>query len=119
MNTIKVATSELIGIIKDNRTTHITEFKEAVESYQQEVVEVLEEGLRKAKAGKKYITSFHVQKPESHEDDYDTIIGMLELSVDETVTLDHNQYKQYVQNVWFWSDTFNSTKAYYQGKLGK
>ena len=119
MKNIKVDTKKLIDIIKKNRNTHIKEFKEAIEAYHQEVIELLEEGLQKAKSGEKYQTSYYVQKPESYEGDYDTIIGMLELSIEEIVELDHDQYKQYVQNVWRWSEIFNSTRAYYQNKMTK
>ncbi len=38
---------------------------------------------------------------------------MLEMSIDDEITLDFHEYEQYVLNNWHWSGNFNISKASY------
>lgn len=50
------------------------------------------------------LNGLNILAPEDHTDEYDKAIGMLEMSVDDTVLITHDEYRQYVLDEWFWKD---------------
>jgi hypothetical protein len=49
------------------------------------------------------IKSIDLVQPRDHTSDYDRVIMMLEMSVDDTIVLDANEFDQYVRDVWAWT----------------
>lgn len=113
MNEITVNKTRLIATMKLNRDDHHAIVLEAQEGFRKKVVERLDEMLKLAADGQKIDLHIGLQMPEDHTDEYDTVIGMLELDINETVELDISQYRQWVQDQWGWQRSFTTTNAYY------
>lgn len=117
MHTINVDKSDLIEILKENKTKHEELYDEAVIGYHEEVVEKLSVALDKAEAGEEYVTNLKMTKPEHHLKDYNRIIGMLELATETEIELNPNEYDQYVNDEWSWAGMTNSINAMYASKV--
>lgn len=53
--------------------------------------------------------------PEGHVEDYDRVLEMLSWSQDDTIELDENEFRHYVQDDWEWKAVFAQTSATYSG----
>lgn len=113
MDEVRVNTAELVEILKKNREKHRAIFEEAIEGYRKRVIEHLDYALECAKSGKKIITHLVLVRPTDHTLDYDHAIGMLEMSVDDSVVIDYREYRQYVCDEWTWSSQFSSSSSSY------
>lgn len=113
MEEIVVDKAELLKVLRENRDKHHAIFVEALDGYRKRVVEELEARLTAAKSGRKFDAVIALAQPEDHTDDYDTVIGMLEMDKSDEVELDQQQYKQYVRDQWGWQGRFLGTNAAY------
>lgn len=111
---VNVNRKELIGFIKANRQEHIDEYNQAYSDYQAKVVNELKKALERARNGDFSKVSVNVTPPETHEADYDDVIEMLEMSVDENINLDRDSFKSYVKNIWRWTQMFKTLNASYK-----
>jgi hypothetical protein len=109
MNTVKVKREDLLTKVRANREAHRELFLKAQEGYRKLVIEELDRMLADAKAGRKVSRSINLAEPVDHTFDYDRVIMMLEMSVDDTVTLDALEFNQYVMDNWEWSKLANYT----------
>jgi hypothetical protein len=112
---VKVHRLSLIDRIERNKTTHRKEFEEAFEGYRKMMIAELEKMLDEAKAGKKFERRFHLPEPQDHTDDYDTVIEMLRMSVDDNVAITQGEFAQYVLDKWHWKDQFTASNMMYAG----
>jgi hypothetical protein len=55
----------------------------------------------------------HAEKPTCHYDDFDTVIGMLKLSIEDTVNITPQEYKQYYLNDWQWKRDWEVSNTNY------
>jgi len=113
--TINVDKVKLLTKLKENRNTHYANFEKALELYRKKVIEVLDEALEAAKTGIEYRTYFNLVKPENMVEEYDEVIGMLEMSQDMSLELTQEQYKNYVLDKWDWTSRFASNTLSYVG----
>ena len=111
--TINVNRKNLILVLHENRKKHVAMFNEAVEGFQQAMVDKLKEVLAQAIAGKLKKLQLHLPEPISHEKEYTEAIEMLEFSVDDTIELDKNMFRAYVKDEWDWKHTFESVSNSY------
>lgn len=122
MENIRVKKSELLDILRKNRAEHRQIFEEAVEGYRHEVIKQLSQRLDDARNGKKIDISIRLNQPQDQTKDYDRVIGMLEMTVDDIIELDELSYQQYVMDDWNWSHNFLHTNSAYSvtatSKLG-
>lgn len=118
MEKVKVRTAGLVEVLKANRQKHVEEYKEAVRQFRMRACEALKRELEKAINGKKFETNLGMTRPVSHEKDYDLVIRMLELSVDEITILDPSDFNQFVNDEWSWKPSFRSSTTYYGGYSG-
>jgi len=116
MHSINVDKNELIKILKENKDKHEKLYDEAVIGYRAEVCEKLEDALRKASCGEKYITNLEMSVPQHYLKDYDRIIGMLELATEKEIELNSGEYDQYVNDEWHWAGTTKSINTMYASK---
>jgi len=117
MHSINVDKNELIKILKENKTKHEELYNEAILGYHAEVREKLEDALRKASCGEKYITNLDMSVPQHNIKDYDRIIGMLELATETEIELNSGEYDQYVNDEWHWAGMTNSINNMYASKM--
>jgi len=119
MHSVKVNKHDLLVTLEINRDKHRDLFLKAQEGYRQRVIEELDEMLQLARDGKELRVTIEMQAPQDHTEDYDRVIAMLKLSVDETVTIDSVSFEQYVLDKWAWSRHANFINQTYSagGKL--
>ena len=103
MNTVKVKRQELLTKVRANRDAHRELFLKAKEGYRKLVIEELDRMLADARAGRPIQRSVTLTEPSNHVKDYDRVITMLEMSVDDTVTLGADDFDRYVMDNWAWS----------------
>jgi hypothetical protein len=103
MNAVKVKREDLLTKVRANREAHRELFLRAQASYRNFVIEELDRMLADAKAGRRIRRSIDLVQPRDHTSDYDRVIMMLEMSVDDTIVLTAGEFDQYVCDVWSWS----------------
>lgn len=113
MNEVTIKTETLIERLRENRNNHRQIFEEALEGYRREAIAELERSLEDARTGKKIQRSLTLVEPQDHTSDYDAALDMLELSVDENVTIDAHTFRCYVRDEWGWRDQFIQSNARY------
>jgi hypothetical protein len=113
MNTVKVKREELLAKVRSNREAHRTLFIKAQEGYRKLVIEELDRMLKDAKEGLRIQRSVTLTEPSNHVKDYDRVITMLEMSVDDTITLDAQAFDRYVMDNWDWSRFALATNTAY------
>ena len=133
MKTVSMNKTKLLAIIEDNRTAHIREYNNAVKQYKIDLlneVNNLHNELTELFNGKTNQTTIEqahklswkpgqLPQPEAHIEDYDRVIEMLRLSVDDHINLSANEFDSYVRNKWAWSDSFvANTRSYSQKFVG-
>lgn len=112
---VTVKTTDLLETLKDNRGKHAVAYENAKKGFRILLIKELEKKLQAAKDGKKVALSFTNQKPDSHLAEYDDVIGMLELSEDPTLIINHQQYKQYIKDEWNWARSWTTSNSAYIG----
>lgn len=110
---VEVNREELLGKIQINRENHKDIVSKALDGYRKAVIEVLDDMIQTIKDGGKINTYISLPRPEDHSDDYDTIIGMLTMSTQDTVSLGPEEYRSYVEDKWDWKDRFAASTAAY------
>lgn len=124
---ISVNRNGLLNTLKGNLEEHEKIFNEAREKYQKTLIQFLESLLDSAKSGGHHGKGSHSindmlykapEKPYDCSDEYKRIIGMLELSDSEAVTLSAQDYKHFVMDEWDWKENFldNAVSAGYKPK---
>ena len=115
---VNVNRQNLLAVMKENRTKHIKDYNDAVEGFQDAMIDLLKLTLSKAKRGELKYLSVSLAAPQSHEQEYTDAIEMLEVSVDEVINLDTDMFKAYYKDQWAWSRGFNELVGTYS-KLGR
>lgn len=128
--------TKLLERIRENRDKHVAAYEEAWKGYLIEVAEQLEKCAKDARAALKTLngkewepgdeslhrevtTHFGVnaQAPQSHADEYDRVIDMLDFTHEENVVLSQQEFNMYVRDEWAWSRMFNETATAYSAKF--
>jgi len=116
VQTVTVDRNDLLKRIKENREQHRSVFEAALKGYRTKVISELDKSLADAKAGRNFRTFIALAEPVDQTKDYDRIIGMLEMSVDQTIDLTEDQFSQYVLDDWSWKRNFTEINtSYIQG----
>lgn len=119
MNTVKVRKDELLAKLKSNRESHRALFLEAQEGYRDLVIAELDKSLQDAREGREIRTYIRMDAPQDHTDDYDNVIEMLKMSVDDTIELKAIEFQCYVMDKWQWAQAaFVANSAYAAAKRG-
>ena len=103
MKPILVKKSDLLTVLKKNRDSHRDLFLKAQQGFRRKAIARLDEMLERAKAGKEIELYVSLQAPIDQTADYDRVIGMLEMSIEDKIELDERSYQQYVLDEWTWS----------------
>lgn len=119
MEEITVNKAQLIEKMKANREKHHDIVVEAQEGFRAKVMDRLDEMLKLAASGQPIDINVGLRMPEDHTDDYDTVIGMLELDTGDEVEIDMAQYKMWVQDDWGWQRSFTTTNAFYSATAAR
>lgn len=123
MQKIKIDKKKLLARLRENKTQHEKVFIETFNNYKIKARENLEtfykESPAKIAAGENvYYPSLTI--PTSYSKEYETAIEILEFSVDKTVELTHEEFKQYVRDEWSWHKVFTQVTGFYNSsKINK
>lgn len=119
MQNVNVKRVILLTKIRENRDKHRELFLKAQNGYRADVIEGLDQMLRDAREGKQIRRSLLIPEPQDHTKDYDRVITMLEMSVDDEIELDWHSFDQYVMDNWAWKEQAFATNAMYAAKAIK
>lgn len=106
MDEVKLHKSELLEKLKANRDSHTQLYKDAVEGFKVVAKDKLEKALATLEKGS-LPNSISFSQPVDHTQQYNEAISMLEMSVDEKITLRRGEFNSYVLDSWV-SDTEKS-----------
>jgi len=95
MRAIVVKRHSLIDKIKENRETHIKEYKEAVEAFKIEALKQLSELTNKVNEGDLKI-KLNLVYPVNNTKHYDDLISMFEWDLTNEVTLTRDEFNSYI-----------------------
>lgn len=114
---VNVSRTALLEKLIANLAEHKKDYQEAILGFKVKLLVDLQQAIIDVNAsepeGLKDLESVSFAGPISYADEYNEIIEMMKMSVDENITLDNRSFQQYVMNKWTWSDHFNnSTKIY-------
>lgn len=113
---VSVDKNNLLQILKKNREQHESDYIKAKAGFKEELKAELEEKLRLLSIGEDVPLHFENRRPENNLKDYDEIIGMLEISVDESIELTAEQYRCYVDDNWSWKEMWSLSNSAYLSK---
>lgn len=116
METVKVKKKELLAKLKENRSEHREIFEEASAAFRKEVIKVLDQRLEEARAGKRIRLRIDLIQPMDQTQEYDQAIAMCEMSVDDEITLSHENFSCYILDKWNWRDQFIASNSGYSAK---
>jgi hypothetical protein len=116
MRVIKVNKRDLLGKLKENRQNHEADYRTALEGYRETAIETLEEFLSKVRGGQTVEPYLGLQVPESHLEDYDRAIQMLEWHTEDEIEMTMEQFAQYVQDDWDWKQRWSTSNSGYLAK---
>jgi hypothetical protein len=117
LKTVNIKKSDLLEIVSDNLASHKRDYTEAMAGWHERIVDRYEAVLSDIRSGnykQAIYPAVDLPMPESHEDDYMTILRMLELSADEIVELTYREFEQYVRDEWSWKESFTTTAGNYR-----
>ncbi|MDQ0375999.1 hypothetical protein [Cellulomonas humilata] len=115
MRTVRLNRDELVSRLQANRDNHRAIFERAVEGYRERWVEELERRLRDVRRGREINQYFSLPEPEDHTDDYDRVLTMARMSVDEVIELKEDEVAMFVMDQWSWKSSFTRTTTMYDG----
>ena len=124
MKTVKIQKLVLKNILETNKKDHRSIFLEAQEKYREKVIAALDKQLSLARSGEKFDLHalFHEHiAPQDYTKEYNKVLRMLELSVDDVIELTSAEFENFVQDKWNWTSAWSASNSSYVGadKLSK
>lgn len=113
MDRILVKRDELKAKVYANRAAHRKIFEEALAGYRKKSLELLEEHIEEVRKGQIVRVVVNLPFPEDHTSDYDRVIMMLEMSVEEELQIDEESFANYVMDQWSWTRAFLASNSAY------
>lgn len=123
MNAVRIATANLIRRVRENRQIHVEKYDVALMEWRRQMGEGLEKAAHlllaeaplKADEPNLYDLMQEHQRPESHVEDYDAAIAMLEMHTEETIEVPEADFRQLVLDQWRWKQAWVASNAKYLG----
>lgn len=123
---VNVSRIQLIEIIQKNYDDYCKQYREAIADYRValrlKLIEALDT-VSELKQSDYDVLSVKISfnPPVDHSKEYEEILEMLKMSVDDHINLDSESFRAYIKNEWNWTDSFlksvNDTKQYIISKL--
>lgn len=115
MFVVTVSKNELLAVLEQNRADHREVFLKAQERYRAAVVAELD---RRLQVAREHPEQLDLQfngfiAPKDHTDDYDRVIGMVNMSTTDTIELGEDEHRQYVLDQWSWARQWYATSNAY------
>jgi hypothetical protein len=111
---VVIGKAKLLETLRKNREEHVTLHTEAVTGWRLAVEKQLKKVLRDFKAGEGLdMVSIHVlTEPRSFEASYTEAIEMVEMTEQEQIRLSLQEFKNFVQDKWAWTNQFVGNAGY-------
>lgn len=116
MRTVNIQRAEFVEKVAANRDAHRAVFEKALDGYQRRLVRELERRVADVKAGRRIDRYISLPEPSDHTEDYDRILTMAEMSVDEVIELGADDFARFVMDQWDWKQDFTETATYYDNR---
>lgn len=117
---MKFKTSYLLEVVEKNLTEHADEVKEANEGYNRKVGELAASitlAIEKGESPQKYLKQLsRLETPVSNVQSYETVVSMLKMTVDTELEITIAEYRNYVMDIWSWTDKYFMTNSFYSVK---
>ncbi|MFA6235329.1 MAG: hypothetical protein WC824_14230 [Bacteroidota bacterium] len=110
---IRIEKGVLLAKLKENRSKHAEIVKEARVGYVEKAKAALAEKMSALSEGKIVALHFDLVLPQDYTKEYDTVIGMLGLTLDDVIELDTSEYRRLVEDQWDWRGQFIFANAAY------
>lgn len=117
LGAVKVKKDELLSHLDANRERHRAIFEEAQIGFREEVIKLLDKRLAQAKAGKGIDLRIQLPEPQDHTKDYDRVILMVKMSVNDEIELTQQEFQQYVMDDWSWKREWVATASNYTASM--
>ena len=114
--TVKIKKQELLDVVKSNRDEHKEIVAEALQKYRELAVAELDKMLADAKAGKRIRRTVSLTEPMDQTPEYNKAIRQIEMSAEDVIELDDNEFSEYVLNEWRWQKQFLHSNRGYSAK---
>lgn len=108
---VKIKRADLVAKLTENRTAHTKIYKDAMEGYFVDAAKKLADKQKDIESGKP-VSSFTMAVPKDHTPDYDRLIAMLEMSVDDELELSSVEFNRYVLDEWITDSEKNMLRSY-------
>lgn len=116
---IKISKDKLLSKLKENLSSHIETHKKALEAWKLKASEFVSTAPDKILKGEITDIRSYVSRvddiPTSYAKSYESVIKMLEYSIDEVIELDHSDFGRYVEDNWEWKQSFAANSHKYLG----
>lgn len=113
MREVTVTKEDLRSRVQHNRDEHRQVFEKALDIYRERILQHLEAKIAQVKKGEKIEHYIALPEPEDHTKDYERVLSMIDMSVDEQITLTSLEFAQYVMNDWPWRESFAANTGSY------
>jgi hypothetical protein len=113
MNKVTVKREALLDTIRSNRDAHRAEFLRAQDGFRARAIEELDRRLADARAGRRIALLIQLPEPQDHTVDYDRVIRMLEMSINQEIELTAQEFDQFVMDNWSWAQMSKMINASY------
>ena len=117
MDSVKIDREKLLEIVIANRELHVKQYDEAVEDYKAAALKLATSNLKLAKTGEmEKIAQIRPipTPPVSYESNYSRAIRMLELSVEDVISVEQDTFNQLVLDEWSWKRSFIAAGSLYK-----
>lgn len=113
MRIIRLDRDEFVAKVQENRDSHRSVFEKALEGYRDRWIQELERRLHDVRRGREINQYFSLPEPEDHTDDYDRILTMARMQIDDVIELTEDEFGMYVMDQWSWKSHFTNTTSRY------
>ena len=122
MKTVTINKKELLDILYENRIKHAEQYDEAVKDYKAVIMNFSKANIKSINAsveGGTFSIKQYPSYPPSYISEYDQVIRMIELDVNDTITLDKTDFNNYVLDNWGWKQTFTQASTVYKNLVSQ
>jgi len=110
---MKFKVKELFEILEKNRDGHRAVFESALEEFKIQAIKAFEQRIDRIKQGDKINLWVDLEEPKDHTQEYDVVLKMLALTIDQEIELNDRQFRQFVMDEWDWKNDFIRTASNY------
>lgn len=112
---VKMTRDSLVKKLTENRKEHIEFYNEARTKYVSELKEKMAQAVRHLnETGELDLRAVQaLTVPQTYEEQYNEAISMLEHTVEEELTLEEQEFKNFVLDKWTWTRQFGASNMRY------